>query len=548
MSFLAPAAWALLVLGLPIIALYLIRTRLERRGVSTLLFWEQIKTQSYNSALWRKLRRWLSLLLQLLFLALVVFALARPLPFWQSTQPASVVFVLDPSASMSARDGQETRWDHSLQMLRQRIAQMRAFDRAAILVAGEPPQVLSGWTASKRVLLESLEKAKPAGSSISLGSAVALAENLKATQPKSSIVLFTDGVWKDPAEVGQDVGLVRIGAEEPNVGITHFSARRSFSSPDVVRLSGEVVSYGKEVEGTVELYRDTVLADVQTVSLKAGVPWEKEWDIPIRNAAHFQLKLTGFPADALPIDDQASVAVEAVAPLNVILVSEPNSYLEAALNALPMVEWARLDKISGFPDPKALYIFNHTNPPAGFERANCLLINPTEAGFWGKRLGKPVDQPLVSEVAKDEPIMRHTGLETIRLDSAESWEKPKDAKVFADSFGSPLFYGQWDEHRRWALLAFDLDGSDLVLRTAFPILLGNAVESLRTSGKISLSTTPGPAESSLAPTPGQPPSSAIAERPSGGWWLAFPLWWWAILAASLLLLGEWRLYTRRITE
>ena len=61
MSFLFPTAWALLALGLPIIAFYLIRTRLERRGVSTLLFWEQIKTQSYNSALWRKLRRWLSL-------------------------------------------------------------------------------------------------------------------------------------------------------------------------------------------------------------------------------------------------------------------------------------------------------------------------------------------------------------------------------------------------------------------------------------------------------------------------------------------------------
>lgn len=548
MSFLAPAAWFLLALGLPIIALYLIRTRLERRGVSTLLFWEQIKTQSYNSALWRKLRRWLSLLLQLLFLALVVFAMARPLPFWQLTQPASAVFILDPSASMSARDGQGTRWEHALQMLRQRIAQMRAFDRAAILVAGEPPKVLCGWSASKRVLLDSLEKAQPTGSAVSLRPAVALAESLKATQPKASIVLFSDGVWKDPAEVGPEVSVVRIGTQEPNLGITHFSARRSFSSPEVVRLSAEVTTYGKDVDGTVELYRGAAIADVQVISLKAGVPWEKEWDISAKDAVQFQLKLTGFPSDVLPMDDQASVAVEGVAPLNVILVSEPNSYLEAALNALPMVEWARVDKISGYPDPKALYIFNHTNPPAGFERANCLLVNPTEAGFWGKRLGKPVEQPLVSEIAKDEAIMRHTGLETIRLEAAETWEKPKEAKVFADSFGSPLFYGQWDERRHWALLAFDLDGSDLVLRTAFPILLGNAVESLRTSGRISSSANPGPGESALAPVVEKPSTTAEREEPRSGWWFAFPLWWWAVLAASLLLLGEWRLYTRRITE
>ena len=36
MNFLFPAAWGWLGLALPIIALYLIRTRLERRSISTL--------------------------------------------------------------------------------------------------------------------------------------------------------------------------------------------------------------------------------------------------------------------------------------------------------------------------------------------------------------------------------------------------------------------------------------------------------------------------------------------------------------------------------
>ncbi len=143
MNFLSPLAWGWLGLALPIIALYLIRTQLERRSVSTLLFWEQIPTQSYNSALWRRLRRWLSLLLQLLFLTLIVLALTDPLAPWQSSQPSRTVFVLDPTASMTAKENGR----HALASLSGSTLATRRTDAARstappILVATDPPQVL----------------------------------------------------------------------------------------------------------------------------------------------------------------------------------------------------------------------------------------------------------------------------------------------------------------------------------------------------------------------------------------------------------------------
>lgn len=548
MSFLFPAAWGWLGLALPIIALYLIRTQLERRSVSTLLFWEQIKTQSYNSALWRKLRRWLSLLLQLLFLALVTFALTQPLAPWQTAQPASTVFVLDPSASMLAKEGDKSRWERATEVLEQRIRQLRPFDRAAILVATDPPQVLSGWTASRRSLLDALAQARAVEEGVSLRPALALAENLQATQPNSSIQLFTDGVWKDNAEVGEKVECVWIGEPQPNVGITHFSARRSFSSPGDVRISLEVASRAKEkVEGTVELFRSGQLVDVQSVPLEPGGNWQREWDIQASGADEFEAKLTGFPADALPADDSARVKIDAVHAVKVVLVSDANPYLEAALAALPLVEWARVEKLSGYPDPGALYVFNRTAPPEGFENANNILINPPTAGFWGKSIGT-IERPLVSEVAKDEPLMRHSGFANVSLDAAAKWEKPPVAQVFAETFGEPLIYGQWDDRRHWALLAFDLEGSDFVLRTAFPILLGNAVESLRPSKTVAPSMAPGRGESSLEVTAMKENRATSASPGVVAWWFAFPLWWWAVAGACLWLLGEWWLYTRRVTE
>jgi len=550
MSFLFPAAWAGLVLALPVIALYLIRTRLERRTVSTLLFWDQIPTQSYNSALWRKLRRWLSLLLQLLFLLLIVLALTQPLAPWQSALPSRTVFVLDPSASMSAREGDETRWERALAILRQRIGQMRAFDQAAILVAGEPPEVLSGWTASRRVLNEALSRARPVSEQVSLRPALALAGNLQATQSNSSVVLLTDGVWRDGEEVSPEVERLWIGESQPNVGITHFSARRSLASPGDVRLSAEVVSHAEEpVQGVIEVVREGRLLDAQDLTLSPGQQWEREWDVRAEEASLFEVRLVDFPPDALPADDGAQARAEEVPPVQVLLVSETNAFLEAALSALPLVEWGRVEPgvVPEFPDAKTLYVFHRTAPPAAYEKANVLLINPPEEGFWGKPLGA-VDQPLVSEVAKDEILMRHTGFARVALEAATKWEKPPAAEVWADSFGDPLIYGQWGDLRRWALLAFDLEGSDWVLRTAFPIFLGNAVESLRPGREISASTAPGKTETALARTAAESEPTAPSASGSSGWWLAFPLWWWAVCLGCLWLLGEWGLFTRRITE
>ncbi len=96
--------------------------------------------------------------------------------------------------------------------------------------------------------------------------------------------------------------------------------------------------------------------------------------------------------------------------------------------------------------------------------------------------------------------MRHTGFANVSLDAPQNGRNRRLRKSLPRALGEPLIYGQWDDRRRWALLAFDLEGSDFVLRTAFPILLGNAVESLRPSKTVAPSMAPGRGESSLEVT------------------------------------------------
>jgi hypothetical protein len=547
MNFLIPAAWSWLGLAVPVIALYLIRQQLERRRVSTLLFWDQLPSQAANSALWRTLRRWLSLLLQLVFLLLVTFALTRPLAPWQTASPSRVVYILDPSASMSAKDGDGRRWDRALERLDAELRQLRAFDRAAILQAGDPPVVLSGWTSSRRVLLDALRLAEPGTTSVSLRPALELAASLQATEPGATVRVLTDGVWEEADEVPPGVDRLIVGTAGENLGVTHFSARRSLVAPDEVRLAVEVRSgFTQPVEGTLEISRGDALVDVQSLRLEPSVPWRREWDVRGEGDTTFAARLTGFPPDLLGVDDEAFVRIDPLPRAKVLVVGEENPYVEAALNALPMVDWARVETVTGYPDPEALYVFYRALPPPDFDRARLILIDPPESGFWGRRDGDLPD-PLISDVARESVLMRNTGFDKVAVRGAAKWLPADGATTLADSFGNPVVFGQWDERNRWVVVGFDLAGSDWVLRTAFPIFLGNAIESLRPARSLAPSSAPGPGETALAVTAADAASDSAAAVPSG-WVLSFPLWWWALLLACGWLVAEWWTYTRRITE
>jgi len=555
MTFLFPGAAALLALAIPIIGFYLIRTRLERRTVSTLLFWDPLAVSAYQTALWRRLRRWLSLLLQLLLLALLVLALSQPLPPWQTPEPASTVFVLDGSASMLAREGKgkPSRWESGRELVRSRIAQLRPFDRMAILESGNPPRILSGWTSSRRTLDEALKTAVATGDGSGIASAVDLARQIASTQKGTRIEIVSDRVWPDAFKAGNEVSVTTVGRPAPNVGITAFSGRRSPAQPGEIALSGEVASTGAATSPlSVELHRDGRLIDVQSVVFEAGKPWRHEWTVRSDDAAKFELRLTELFDDALDVDNAAALEIGPLTTIPVLLVSDPEPFLEAALESLPRVAWRRVgaSEVPADPEPGSLTIFRKTAAPDAYAAAPILLLNPSDPGFWGTPLGA-VDRPLVSEFDKNSPLLRHTAMASIRLDSATKWKPAAGATVSAESFGDPLFFGRWEagsDPRRWLLLAFDLDSSDLVLRTTFPILLGNVVDSLRPSVSPAVNRAPGVVETLLVAASADATDTAAQPAAAAPVWAFLPLWWWAVMVAAALFAVEWSLFNRRITE
>lgn len=566
MSFLWPLAWALSALALPIIAFYLIRTRLQRKPVSTLLFWEHLTPQVYNHSLWRKLRRWISLALQLLFLFLLILAISQPLTSWQSTKPASLILLLDSSVTMTADDSEPSRWKEAIHTVERRIAHMRLFDEAILIAAGETPRVLSPWTRNKRALSRALETAKPGQTVSDIRSALTLAHNLASQRNQPEILLISDGVW-NPApesEALKNVQIQWVGGKEPsNTGLTLFTARRSHSAPGEYQLIARVYA-SAATNSELEVRRDGVLIDVQSLKLEPGKPWQKTWDGTADGAARFEARLTGMKRDDLPADNVAESTIPPLHPVAVEVVAPPHAFLDAALESLPLVQSHRTwpqENLPPTPDPSKLYVFYRAVPPDGFHASAMLLIDPGIDGFWGKYNG-PIDSALVSEMHRDEPILRFVSLENVRLDKVSDFTPSPGATLFAECIGGtsagakPLLFGQWKPNTpRWLVQSFGLEDSDLVFRTAFPVMLANLIQSLHPEEAQAAQVLPGPTATQLKSVPRDSAKSetlsktdAKALAASNSWWFALPLWWWALILGVVWLLAEWGLFSRRITE
>jgi len=551
MKFLWPIAWSLLGLVLPVILFYLIRQRLRTKSVTTLLFWENLAPKVHNLPLWRKLRRLVSLLLQLLLLALIVTAVARPILPGQSTVASSLILLLDPSVTMAAQSGAGTRWQDAKNTALHRIDAMGFGDEATVILAGDPPRVLSPWTGRRGDLRQVIEAAQIAPTVTDIRPALSLAQNLVLSHPGAAIELISDTVWSVPPDKDSlsRVKLDLIGSGVTNSGITLFSARPLPAGAGEYQLAIKIEqNTATPINGELTLTQNGHLMDVLQVTVPPGQPWQKFWRAQSMDAVVFTAQWKPQGEDGFANDQQATAHLEPVREIKVTLVSAPNPFLEVALGSQTLVKVQRVFPAPAPGDTADLTIFNDTLPPAGWTGKNTVLINPPQSGFWGERVG-PNDKPLVSEADKDAPLMRFAEVNDVQLHSATEFKPAAGAHVYVDSFGKPLIYGHWESNPRWLVIAFDLDQSDFVFRTAFPILCANMVQALRPDAITDTSDVPGPVATQLKQMAAKSGASAQIEQPATGhWWVAIPFWWWFACAALLLLLIEWSLYTRRITE
>ena len=513
------AGWALAELGVvfaiggaTITALYLLRMRRRQVIVPFAALWQQVTRESESRRLWRKLRRLLSWLVQIVLLALVCLALGDPRPEVWLRDPATTAIVIDTSASMAAEADEDgnTRLDLALERARAEVEALGPADRALVIAAGSEVSVPAPITGEAGTLLRAIDEGlEPGPGESDMNRALLLARNALSGRSTPRILILTDGALDVAAldavrkctERGQLEGEARCEVlelgkdhEVGNVAITAFAARRYPSNHEKVEVLVEIQNLGTQpARFELRVTADGLPVGGKALELAPGQRLREA--LPRLEAARERLvaELVALPGDPESakslgpvIDDRAFAVIPPLDPMEVVLVTDgTNLFLEAAL--LTLDDYVRITPLTaaeGTADNEIIesanivfYDVADTPLPDPLPDTNLVIFDPHRLDKTPVPIAKlgELASPRLSEQKKDHPLLDGVVFKDVNMYRATSFDIDPGDVTLVSHLGSPVVVLREAEHGM-LLIGFDPRGSDLPLRTAFPLMVANAVD------------------------------------------------------------------------
>jgi len=489
MNFLKPTYLYLLLLIPLLLLLYVLKLRRRTYVVSSCLLWEQAIEDMKANTFFQRFRRNLLLPLQVIFLTLAIFALARP--FWRGMAGAAqnVILVMDGSASMKATDAGGTRFESAKSAAGKMVDNLSAGGRMMIIEATSSLRTISGFTSDKLQLRNALEKMRPADTSTDVRSALQLALSAAKDARRSEIFLLSDGAGRltqpllsagDSGRNGGQVRFIGFGEKDAdNVGITALELAQSFVDPSEIQVfvSLQNFSDNRKFPVLLELYRDGNLMDVRELNLP---PQERRSVIfdGVSGRSGGVIEAVIDIDDDLDVDNRAYSILPEPGALKVLLVSAGNRFLEAAIRTtsarIKLSAQKPGDYSTGEEYDVAVFDgFIADDLPEG----GAIFVNP-DGDLPFARLTSYNDDPAIIDWDRSHPVMRFVDLSELRVDRSGNYDMPSWMKPLVESDKGTLAWLGERDSRRIIVLPFGIQprpSNNLPMLYAFPAFISNAM-------------------------------------------------------------------------
>ena len=480
--------------------------------MSTNLFWKQIYREKPPRSLWQNFRHMLSLLLQLLLLFLLAAAITDPYLTRQLAQARRIVLVLDRSASMQAADIEPTRFAAAISAAHAYIDGMKFRDEMAVVLAGVRPEVKLRMNSHVPTLRRAISSLQAQDGPTKLGPAIDLARRLIGEHPQGQIIVLTDGctrlVEKDNSDVrhantgppvveckearpGPKIQYRLFATGASNVGITQFQVRRSLTDALSYEILSQVTNASNvPVQCRLELELNGMLVDIVPMKLEPDEVWSRSFEKTSLAGGALFGRLTEIKAvhrstddepvqndellNSLLVDDRAWTVLADRKVQKVLIVSPGNLFLQKVFEANPLVV---VEVVNGLPElwpPDTLIVLHRLVPPQ-IPAGNVLIVDPAESSdLW--TLGEWLADPIVTIQDKDSLLMTHLQLESVLISQVRRITTAGVTHALACTIsGDPVYVEFMRDTGRCLLLNTNLEENDLAFRTAFPIMVSNAL-------------------------------------------------------------------------
>lgn len=513
---------------------YILKMRRRRFEVPFSTLWHRVLREKEATSLWKHLRRFLSLLLQLFMIALLIAAVLDIQLGDSDDDARSVVLIIDASASMKAvdegPDGDRSRIGVARDKAHELLSSMGGGDSAMIMRMDGQTTPLSRFDNDMPMLHKVIDGIGASDTPADLRRALSAAADALRGRQNPMIVIVGDGAY--PAEVlgdvtweavqeaageaaageaaageatnnlaaidlsGVDVRFLPVGQKSDNVGIVAFNARRYLADKTTYTVFIEVQNFGEDAAARkLVVYSGTSAVDVKTITLKPGERLREIYP-KLSGGQDNRLRAELQPIDdagaqtvvrdVFALDDAAYALLPARKKQKVLLVTEDNLYLEGAMLVYDSIQ---VDKLTPAEYDAAIgqgtsleynaVVFDSYTPAIvpDSPQVHLMYFNPQ-----GEHSPFPVRQvvptPRITETAEAHPVMRWVIMNDVNFDQSAVFalDRSKGDVALARYVRDPIIAAKKDGQRKTLAFGFALGGTDLTLRVAFPLLLVNALD------------------------------------------------------------------------
>lgn len=433
------------------------------------------------NAPWQKLRRNILMILQLLFLIALIIALAEPFIFSDGAGGDNMILIVDNSASMSATDAQPSRLEAAKAQARSFVEEAPENTRITLIAAGSQTEILVSASQDRRQVQQALTSIQNGFGESDITTALQLTAAITLRQPNTDIYIFSDGRAELPERLNLNGNLFYypIGFEGNNQGISNIRLEQN-ASGDNNTLFIQITNFGSEdVERRMEIYLDDVLYDAATIQMDGYAQKAYLRDSIPSETQTVRAKLTD--EDFLALDDTAWVIPYNLDPVEIVLVTSGNRFLEAAFSLLPNVKVtvvtpADYQQQEELPSSELVVFDNFVPSDEQMPQSNLLFIAPPSSTPYFSLIGE-IQQPIPRKTDPNDSILQGIAIEQVSILDAAAISLPEWAKEglsgdTQDNSIPLLFYGT-TQGKKVAVISFQLQHSDLPLQVAFPLLIAN---------------------------------------------------------------------------
>jgi hypothetical protein len=476
--------------GLGVVVLYILKLRRRVVAVPFAPLWERILREKEATSLFSKLKRLLSLLLQLVLLALLVLALGDPRPIESLLRGRTVVVLVDASASMQATDVSPNRLAVARTEAKKIVGGLGGSDRMLVAQMDARTTPLGPLTGDTAALEREIDAIRPTDARADFARALRFATDVLRGVPRSEIVVISDGALAPASDASGAVHLgdakvsyVRVGREGKNVGITQFSVRRYPLDKSRYEVMIELTNTGPEPEDVeLQLLGDGALVDLTKLRLAPGERLPRFYPELSGASRTLEAKIARVDGthDELPADDHAFALLPERRRAKVLVVSDGNTYLQAALL---LDEYLDVTEVAPAAYAQAVQqqhfdaaIFDRVTP-AEAPPMSALYIDPRGPGAPVRVEGE-LKTPGFDKIDRKHPAVRFLALDDVNVATGHKLVPQAADKVVGASDGgaSPILVAGSRGGNKFVALGFDVRDSDLPLRPAWPLFVLDCID------------------------------------------------------------------------